>query len=511
MRTTAFRSAGRAAAAGALASGRGLELAVAALAVLTVLLVVLVAVRPAWGHLDFWRARFVERPQQIYRRSAGGYDDAAALALRRAEGAPAPAPADHHLAATIIHRNILAQRPAAAAADGRELGELRRAMFGRARGHYMDALAGLADEAAAPADEAGAIIDHALEFAFGGLELLYDGPFEILVGNQDLPFEPADDALARIFGAPRFVPDHELAAAAFNRRADTVRVRRLEAAAAAAPTPGARAEAFLELSQQHTSDGQNSHDVSVNAAKRAILARLRAEAAGRALPTLDAVAAEVRAGGADFSRDPRTQNPRPALVDKAVAVVERARNGEVSSSAAASDAEALCLVWARADDPRNAPRRAQLRQAAFDALVDSWDRGIGAEHIQCVDGRISRVVGSLAWLDCDAQNWDVRRLEQHKNEVFTAAERVIKAAAEEAAAQDADPARRAVGRAYLAATAAELEAAGAVSPEAEAAWAAETRARIAAAVDEYAAAHPGAIPPHAVESLKVEAGAALEG
>ena len=65
--------------------GRTLALAVIVLVVIIILLYA-ASRRPAWGNLDYWRAHLLESPDEIYARSAGGYDAAAALALRRSMG-----------------------------------------------------------------------------------------------------------------------------------------------------------------------------------------------------------------------------------------------------------------------------------------------------------------------------------------------------------------------------------------------------------------------------------------
>lgn len=534
-----------------LLAGQKKAIRIAAVILVLVLVIAYAAKnQPGWAHLDYWKAHFVEGPDQIYDRSAGGYDEAAALALRRSEDAPAPSPADHHRAATIIHRNIISQehRPrvggdGAPPADDRELSRLRQEMFGRAREHYMAALTGLTDAAVArdEADRAirrfglptyadpedapprgeipgrpGAefIIDAALEFAFGGLETLLnnDPLLAVLFAEEWGPGAAGPQGVELVI-----VPDGELAGFAQNRREASIQTRRAAAAEVAETQgggPGVRADAFLDLSLRNTSDSQNSHDPSVNAAKKAIVARLRAEqgAEGR-LPTLDQIVEEIRAGSDAFSRDPRTGQPRPALTEKAVAVVRRAHNGERSSSASASDEEVLRRVWARADDSRNADRRDKMRQASYDALVDSWGRGIGGDQIQCVDGRIGRMLGSLSWIDCDENNWEMRRLEQHKNEIFEKVAGVIKASAAEAASQDGDAALKRVGLSYLATTQAELAQIGTVDPAKEKDWIAATRERIGRMIDDHCAsldrAAPGTVPKHAIQGIKKEACSAL--
>jgi hypothetical protein len=534
---------------------KGKTLALAAIIVLVVL-VLLYAVlrRPIWGNLDYWRAHLLENADEIYARSAGGYDSAAALALRRSEGGGAPTSADHLRAATIIHRNIIAQehRPRLGV-DGeptdeaREVSQLRNEMFGRAREHYREALAGLTDQTIRddevrranrrfglprpPAPEGGDgegpgagdgappppggpegpgaefIIEAALQFAFGGLDTLLQNDPLLAVLFAEQMREGGFDLL--------IIPDADLVGAAENRRAASIQTRRA-AAAEAAEGRGRerRARAFLDLSQRNTSDSQNSHDVSVNAAKRAVVERLRKDQPPlKDLPTLDAIAAAIRIDSDALSRDPASGKARAGRTERALAVVDRAKHGERSAAAAADDEEVLRRVWARSDHPSNRARQGLLRQAVYDALVDCWERGIQGDRVQCVDGRVGRLIASLTLLDFDERTWCMKRLEQHKNDVYAKTQQVIHAAAAEAAAQTGNPALRKVGQSYLAADAAELAALGPVDPAAEEAFVAATHTRIGRMIDEHVAALDqialGTIPPHAMEGLKREACAAL--
>lgn len=122
----------------------------AALVALLVFAIYAVSKEPAWAQKSYWTAHCVESPWRVYQRSAGDFDDAAALALQRATERPAPTAGDHILAATVITRNILAQehRPARDGAGAPtpaalERAQLRRGMFDEARRHYMAALTGL--------------------------------------------------------------------------------------------------------------------------------------------------------------------------------------------------------------------------------------------------------------------------------------------------------------------------------------------------------------------------------
>ena len=170
-------------------------------------------------------------------------------------------------------------------------------------------------------------------------------------------------------------------------------------------------------------------------------------------------------------------------------------------------------MWGRANHPRNSQRASALRQAAFDALVDSWQPGLSGERIQCVDGRISRLLGSLATLDFDEKNWDMRRLEQYRNDVFSLAAEEIRSAAAEAASQTDDQRLQVIGRAHLALTPAELAAVGDVDEDEEKRWLARVAQRVSRAVDQHIAdvnqRVPGAIPSHVSGGIKKEALSAL--
>jgi hypothetical protein len=511
--------------------------------------------RPEWGSAGFWKAHFAENADEILERSAGTYDTAAALALRRSRGAAATA-ADHSRAATIIHRNILAQEhraertPAGHPTEAAlEESRIRAEMYGQAREHHRQALNGLtdgalhADEAARatrrfgqgrraragraprpahggaapptgvapaapePEEPGGAqIIEAALHFAFAGLGTLLENDPVVAVHFAEVAGgDPAGIVL---------IPDVDLVGAAENRRTATLESRRAAAAEAAqGGGRGLQAAAFLDLSQRSTSDAQNSHDVSVNAAKKATVERLRREQPALAnLETLEQIAEALRAGGGVYSKDPATGAPRPALTEKALKVVRRAANGERSAAAGATDEEVLRRVWRRGSAPANFANREALRQAFFDALVDCWEPAIGGERIQCVDGRIGRLVGSLVLLDADPLSSEVHRLEHHKNAVFVAVQERIRAAAE-AAAVSANPAQRAVGRAWRATTKSEMDAEGALDPAAEAAFIEQTREAVVRTVEDYSERAnrivPNTIPGHVLEGLKREASAAV--
>jgi len=504
-------------------------LLVAILVVLLVLAVYAVAKDPSWARKSYWLANFIESPWKVYRRSDGTFDDAAQIALQRVTSRGNLTPSEHLLSARIITRNILGQehRPERTATGeltpaAVERARLRRGMFDQARGHYA---AALADLARGPAQRGGAarerdreawdheaeqVLTAALEYAFGGVAglLANDGALAaIAVGNWDYPVE----VIPRRGGAPLMV-DRPLAMQAGHLQKELVEARRAAAREVAEAQGGARGAgvgAYVALATQHTDDPQNVHDTGVLASQRPIVSRLRADqgALGN-LPTLDEIAAAIKQNGQVYSEG------RPEKVADALAVVERAKKGERVISLDVSDEEALRRAWARADDPRNASVRGAMRQAIFDGLVDSWEEGVAGRKIMCVNGRTSRHLGALVLLDWDERNWEVKKLEQFKNDIFAKAHETILATAQQAA-ESGDPDRQKAGRLYLATTATETAAIGPVPEAATEALTGEMREAISAMVDAHVAelettlGIKDAIPAYQLEATKTEALAAL--
>jgi hypothetical protein len=433
--------------------------------------------------------------------------DASALGAGRAER--------HALAAGAIMRSALApeQGPARAAAGeptALQGARRRRALFDEARGHYMAALRGLrrrpprAEAREPPAREPprAAIIDAAAGFAYVGLAQLLAN--DALVAEHELVEHLLVEQLFAGLGGV----DAELAGEASQRRAELVRERREAASAAGAGAPAAAAEAYVGLATQHTDDEQNTHDTGVLACLKAVVSRLRGDQPLAALPEPGRVAAEIRAQGAELSEG------RAHRLADVEAVIARVARGERVVALGASDAECLGRVWLRASDPRNAEVADSLRRAVFDALYDCWEEGLGGRHIVCVNGRTARILGALALLDWDRRNWEVKKLEQFKNDVYARAAGVIAAEAARAAASG-DPAAQSAGRLYLAKTPAEAAAAGPVPAAAAEALAERMRAAIAAMVVDYVReveeglGVQGAIPPYLVAAVTEEAQAAV--
>jgi hypothetical protein len=424
-------------------------------------------------HLDYWQAQLRETPDEIWARSDGTYDAAARLALQRSSGRLSSGRSqgfervrDHHRIARILR---LAFTPLQ-----RRQPRLREEI----RAHHHELVRALLQNA------------EAVRTVQGGQpaqERAANGPGLDFILNDIMGTFAVDGRLTQQSAAGRQQAAHETSA-----------------------TPRQRTEAFRDLSVQHTNDQENSHDVAVNAALRAITARLWAEQR-KARPTpVPEIAAYIKEHGDELSRDPRTGRARPLLVSRdALPALERIGEGtSIAFLDMSTDAEVAGLVWDRSDHPENSAAKPAMRQAVFDALVDCWKPGMGGvPALVCTHGRASRLLGSLCLLDHDRRNWEVVKLEQIRNDVFArACEEIQKGAAVHA--ESLDPDMRAAALQYMAATPEAYEAAGTPSAEAAAELRAMLLVRVqTAAVEEVSAINlrvPGSFPPRALESLKKE-------
>lgn len=382
------------------------------------------------------------------------------------------------------------------AAQTRRLEALRR----RAREQYTAALGeARAGRGAAPAlpPTVRRAVAQAPRVALGDTELHLLDPMValLMIAADEFAHAAADDPVVAHFMFPFGQPpavrmptfemiDMDIATQTGLLRDTVMATRRKVADEIAAEQGGARGAAvdtYLDLAAQHTDDPQNVHDTGVLACLRAIVDRLRAEQGSLdALASLDSIEAELKAldsAAAPLSALTPGGRARPEATAAVLAVLQKARAGERVTKLDATDGECLRRVWARADHPGNS--RPRLRQALFDALHDAWEPDplvAGQKKIACVNGRAGRILGSLALNDFDKRNWVVKRLEQFKNDVFERARGVVDAEALRAATEGA-PDEQKAGRAYLAKTAEEMRAVGAVPDAAAAQLAERIRAR----------------------------------
>jgi hypothetical protein len=477
-------------------------LAVILVAILVI--VYLIATDSPYAQKDYWKAKYLDSPWEVYAKSSGnGLDEAALLALNRANGREIPTSSDHLLSATIISRNILEQEhvPTGNLRTDVENAHARRDLFDVARNHHMAALIEL------PRDRQREnrqrrdipeqfIIDAATEFAFQGLmHLIMNDPlimqFELVA---DIP--PVDRQLAGVAATRReeLINDHRAAAATvINEQGGAI-------------APGV--QTYMDLAIQNTNDPQNSHDSGVLACLRAIVTRLCEDQTGATLPTMQEIRDEIIAESAKLSEG------RAHRTSDVLEVLDKIQQGERVTSLGASDEECLARIWLRTKDPRNSEVSGQMRQAIFDALYDCWENGMFGRHIVCVNGRTSRILSSLILLDWDKRNWEVKKLEQFRNDIYAKTHELINEEAKRAT-KSADNDIRRAGALYLAKSNEEVKRIGVIPQIALDTLAQSMRTATIKMIDDYLhelevmSGIKGAIPNYMIEATKQEALAAI--
>ena len=427
-------------------------------------------------HSGFWLSNFVESPNEVLRRSNGTFDNAARIALERvntriARGGGNPA-IDHELRANIIRHNILGhEHRYDIDENGRLTNNATRELNERRR--HMQVLR---DDFRRITNLINGITTTALDnvIIFG-----YDGQNQIFMNDQ--------------FLQPQDMP--ELIQTANQRREEAITARQ-QIALESTPSDVPLSKTFLELSIQNTNDAQNVHDTSINATIGDIIKRLRADQNNMILPSVDEIWEEIKKNGEELS------DKRLFKINDVGEVIVRIKMGERIIIHNLTDEECLQRVWLRINDPKNNETKKQLRQAVFDALFDCWEEGIIGKHIVCVTGRVTKLLSALTLLDWDEKNWEFKRLEQIKNDIFVKTAKVITDEATIASKSD-DPDIKNAGLSYL-------------GSDTEASEAAEEQlaSKIKGAIRDMILAHieelgTNVVPPYMVDSIIFEAQAAV--
>ena len=263
---------------------------------------------------------------------------------------------------------------------------------------------------------------------------------------------------------------------------------------------GAAANAYLDMAITHTNDTQNSHDTTVISCLKSILKRIRHDQLGMELPTTDEIINHIRS--TDYSDN------RPELTELAIETIKHIEQGHLIMALESTDKECLQRIWLRASDPKNAEVKEKIYQAIFDALIDSWEYDDNNEKkMVCVNGRSSRILSSLVLLDWDKSNWDIKRLEQIKNDIFEQVRQLIDEIAHGAISSD-DIEMNKVGRLYFANSLDEINEIGEINEAANEKLNMQMRNAIIELIDNYMYGED--ISQDIIIELKKEALAAIE-
>jgi hypothetical protein len=245
-----------------------------------------------------------------------------------------------------------------------------------------------------------------------------------------------------------------------------------------ANTRGDAIDNYIELATRPTNDSQNVHDHTVLSGFKQILERLIydrhlnsgnksigdnnidksiGDKSVQDLLSLDEIKNEIK------QKERRYSDNRPQVAMKALEVIDKMKNGEHVTAFEidgnpTTDGLCLQLVWDRANHPLNSKNKSLIKQSIFDNLVDSWEVELFTNEpkIVCVTGRATRMLSSLTLLDFDEQNWEVKKFEDFKNEIFNRVKQIIMEQAE-IASLSSDQNMQNAGLVYLAKTAEEFK------------------------------------------------------
>ncbi len=215
-----------------------------------------------------------------------------------------------------------------------------------------------------------------------------------------------------------------------------------------AETPGMAVDMFLDLAMTNTNDSQNVHDVTVVDSCKKIVGRLRRDPEQQSLKTYDTIKNEIM------------QLTSPDKLSNVIKVLDHMNVPTNIHSLGCSDQECLVRCWTRADNSNNSANKLELQQSIIDSLNDCVENG----GVVCPTGRSHKILGSLVLLDYDESNWNINRLEHHKNEILKETKNVIHRLAK-VLSTDPDEKLRKVGKSYLANTKEELDAIGEIDDE----------------------------------------------
>lgn len=352
-----------------------------------ILVVWLVAVRPEWGHVNYFKAVFTDGPDEVLDRSNGTFDKAARMALVRSVRGKKIHQGDDRLQDLRRISHILRTRLRPAAA------------FGQFPLHTS------VDEINQDIRRTDNEIAQEVRDAHISPQLALDSIEYLLYGTEG---GEGDLAMQMTI--------LESAKTAHNQRA--------KAEQKPHETRGGFVGDFIGNAQRHTNDRENSHDTNVVKSIQHIVHALKENVVRKY--NIASIRKYITDHGDDLSRDTRTGRPRILLVsDYVIPFLNRLELGEKIMSIDMSDMEVALLVWNRSYHPKNKLVGEQMRQAFFDAAVDAWKPGISGKTLVCVQGRIARLLGSLTLLDFDKRTWSIERNEDVRNELLNAAKEGI--------------------------------------------------------------------------------------
>jgi hypothetical protein len=182
--------------------------------------------------------------------------------------------------------------------------------------------------------------------------------------------------------------------------------QRVAEAIATSSTKKEAAEKVLTSAIHHTSDPQNVHDSQIIRDLKLTLEKL--PPAGDTTVTIDAAR--------KFIND---EWDEPEFKWKATTALVTIGRGEFITTFASREDEIFDRVWRRCNEDGNKSSALLLKGAVARALADCVTSEPGAPlNTVCINGRCSRIIGSLALLDYDPTVGGALSFEEYKNQIL---------------------------------------------------------------------------------------------
>ena len=200
----------------------------------------------------------------------------------------------------------------------------------------------------------------------------------------------------------------------------------------------------LPLEEFLRQDNQNVHDHGVVSCQQDIIDRLIKEQEGEILPSLRSIKNDFSVSYSDHNNSDQNNSDQNKIA-KVMQVIEQIEKNENVQTLKITDKECIRRIWKRIYDPRNEKNRELMKLSLFDNLYDCWEDNA----IVCVQGRVSRILNCLTMLDFDPQNWEVKRIEQLRQDIYSNASQIIQDVSENCL-RSTDPEIQKVGQSFLA-------------------------------------------------------------
>ena len=171
---------------------------------------------------------------------------------------------------------------------------------------------------------------------------------------------------------------------------------------------------FVKNMQTHTNDSQNSHDSFVNKEINKTLYIIENDPnqppTQSIHDTIIDIKNRIRESDVSDSKKNQAYNALDVII---------AKNQEMSTYGNKKELDIINLIWARSDHPNNSENSNNIKDSIIDSLIDINERnGWGENPTVCANGRMSRIVNSLASLDYNEYAGKIQTKEQIKNYVL---------------------------------------------------------------------------------------------